>query len=63
MKDEIIKKAQELCLKFILKVESGKAKSTETYQDCKDLINMIGEYKSQGLNVDKLSRGFDETSN
>lgn len=62
MKNQIIKKAQDLCLKFILKVESGRTRSVETYQDCKDLIDMIGKYKSKDLNVDTLSEGFDEIS-
>jgi hypothetical protein len=42
---DIIEQAEKLCRKFIYKVESGKAHSKETYQDCKGLIEAIESYK------------------
>lgn len=40
---EIIKTAKSLCEKFIIKVETGKARSHETYAECKALLKMIDE--------------------
>jgi hypothetical protein len=41
--EEVIIEAKKLCEKFIDKVESGKAKSVETYNDCKKLLELIEE--------------------
>lgn len=49
MEKKIIELAEILCKKFINKVESGRARSTETYADCKQLLTLILEYySSQG---------------
>jgi len=40
--------AKTLVGKFINKVESGRARSKETYADCKDLLNIIENYKKDG---------------
>lgn len=42
-KDEIIKEAEILCKKFINKVETGRARSRETYMECKHLLKHIKE--------------------
>ena len=41
MCEEIINDAKALCEKFINKVESGRARSTETYSECKSLLQKI----------------------
>lgn len=46
MQEKIIKKAKALCEKFINKVETGKARSHETYAECKALLKMINETNS-----------------
>jgi hypothetical protein len=38
---EIIIRAKKLCEKFIAKVESGNARSRETYSECKELLLRI----------------------
>lgn len=48
---DIIKKAKALCVKFINKVETGRARSTETYADCKNLLSQITEWEKD--NADK----------
>ena len=40
-REKIIEKAKELCEKFIGKVETGRAKSRETYAECLSLLEMI----------------------
>ena len=35
---ELIKEAKALCQKFVNKVESGRARSVETYADCKAFL-------------------------
>jgi len=49
--NRITKEAKALCRKFINKVETGKARSRETYADCKALLDLI--LKSEGKDVDK----------
>lgn len=39
----IIRTAKALCEKFIGKVETGRARSVETYAECKGLLKMINE--------------------
>lgn len=46
MQKRIIKRAKALCEKFINKVETGKARSHETYAECKALLKMINETNS-----------------
>lgn len=41
----IIHEAEVLATKFVLKVESGQARSVETYSDCKFLLELIKTYK------------------
>lgn len=41
MSEKIIQTAKELCEKFINKVETGKARSRETYADCIELLKII----------------------
>ena len=43
---DIIEEAEKLAKKFVDKVESGKARSKETYQECKHLLATIEAYKS-----------------
>ena len=43
MQEEIIKTAKALCEKFINKVETGRARSRETYAECKALLKMINK--------------------
>lgn len=38
---EILDMAEALCVKFINKVESGRARSKETYKECKELLEKI----------------------
>ena len=45
MKDEIIQDAKFLCIKFISKVESGRAYSKETYAECKGLLAKITRHE------------------
>jgi len=47
MTKEIIKTAKALCEKFINKVETGRARSHETYAECKVLLKMINENNKQ----------------
>lgn len=37
----IIDEAKKLCEKFVDKVESGRARSKETYKECKALLRLI----------------------
>ena len=41
MPEKIIQEAKELCEKFINKVETGRARSRETYSECKALLKII----------------------
>lgn len=41
MQQEIINDAKALCQKFIGKVESGRARSKETYAECTALLRKI----------------------
>ena len=48
---QINREARILCEKFIKKVENGRARSVETYNDCKTLLKLLdGE---ETLNADK----------
>jgi hypothetical protein len=47
MTKEIIKTAKALCEKFINKVETGRARSHETYAECKTLLRMINKNNKQ----------------
>jgi len=47
---DIITTAKALCEKFINKVETGKARSRETYADCKSLLKMINEREEKNAN-------------
>jgi hypothetical protein len=46
MENNIIFEAKVLCSKFINKVEIGKTRSKETYQDCKNLLKLIYAYEN-----------------
>ena len=37
---DIIETAKALCEKFVDKVETGRARSKETYAECKELLNL-----------------------
>ena len=63
MENNIIFEAKVLCSKFINKVETGRARSVETYQDCKNLLELIHQWESKQIKTEKLMEGFDETSN
>ena len=39
----VISTAKALCEKFVEKVETGRARSRETYSECKTLLKMIKE--------------------
>lgn len=41
--EKIIKMAKVLCEKFIHKVDTGRARSIETYAECKALLKAIKE--------------------
>lgn len=43
MSKQIVTAAKALCIKFVGKVRSGKARSTETYAECIALLEMINE--------------------
>jgi len=43
---QIIDAAEDLCKKFVDKVESGRARSVETYSDCKALLSMVEDRRS-----------------
>lgn len=43
MSEKIIKMAKVLCEKFINKAETGRARSRETYAECKELLKAINE--------------------
>lgn len=45
---EIINKARESAKKFVDKVESGRAKSVETYKDMKEILKLIEAYTNSG---------------
>lgn len=47
-KDEVIKDAENLCKKFVAKVETGNARSKETYADCKKLLRSIESHNQEG---------------
>jgi hypothetical protein len=40
-RDDIIEEARKLCEKFVRKVESGQARSRETYFECQELLKHI----------------------
>jgi len=44
-KEDIIEDAEFLCKIFVNKVESGKARSVETYHMCKNLLDKISKMK------------------
>lgn len=41
--ENIAKTAQALCVKFINKVETGRARSIETYAECRELLAQLKE--------------------
>ena len=43
----ILDEASALCVKFIRKCQTGKARSTETLGDCIDLLANIKKYKKE----------------
>jgi hypothetical protein len=47
VEENVIEYAKALCKKFIDKVESGKARSTETYNECKHLLFLIEEKEKE----------------
>lgn len=47
MYEEIIQQTRELCEKFIKKVETGQARSVETYADCKALLERLNEIECE----------------
>ena len=51
MKDTelIIDLAEVLCDKFVKKVEPGRARSVETYAECKALLAIIKTWKEEGF--------------
>ena len=44
---QVIKSAKALCIKFTDKVESGRARSCETYAECKALLKMISSAEAE----------------
>ena len=50
MPEQIIKAAKALCEKLIDKVETGRARSRETYAECKALLKMINETEQEENN-------------
>ena len=46
-KKAVIEQAEKLCLKFIQKVETGRARSKETYEECKKLLENIYKLKKE----------------
>ena len=48
---DIIEPAKKLCEKFINKVETGRARSRETYAECKTLLRAI--YEREERDADK----------
>jgi hypothetical protein len=51
----IINNAERLCNKFMAKVETGKARSVETYEDCKHLKEDIDTYYKY---LEKVLKGY-----
>lgn len=49
-KDDVIQEAKELCEKFIGKVDTGRARSKETYRECKHLLATIEIQKEEAKN-------------
>jgi len=53
---QVIDQTRNLCNKFINKVDTGRARSKETYKDCQDLLDEIkkltGEEKCYADNCD-----------
>jgi hypothetical protein len=47
---DIIETAKALCEKFVDKVESGRARSKETYAECKELLNLIRKREEKNAN-------------
>ena len=48
---DIIQEAKALCVTFMDKVETGRARSTETYTACKNLLSEITKWEKE--NADK----------
>lgn len=44
---QINKEARALCEKFINKVETGRARSVETYAECKSLLALMGRVEER----------------
>lgn len=42
-KEDVIEEARKLCEKFVRKVDTGMARSQETYADCRQLLNHINQ--------------------
>ena len=59
---QIIQQAKNLCEKFINKVENGKARSKETYQECKDLFRSIRMFE-EGITEQDVYDTMPEKSN
>jgi hypothetical protein len=47
VESDIIDAAEDLCKKFVDKVETGKARSRVTYAECKTLLRMIREREEE----------------
>jgi hypothetical protein len=45
IQNDIINEAEKLAKKFVAKVDDGRAKSKETYEECKKLLAVIEFYK------------------
>jgi hypothetical protein len=39
--EECLRSAEKMCKKFVDKVETGRARSKETYKDCKEVLRSI----------------------
>jgi len=42
--EQIVDEARKLCVKFIYKVDVGRARSEVTYNECKALLALINQY-------------------
>lgn len=51
--ENIIYEAEQLCKKFINKVETGRARSRETYRECKNLLYKINYWKQEENKIKK----------
>jgi len=44
-KQRLIEKAYELCQRFVVKVETGRAVSKETYADCRSFLAAVATHE------------------